>query len=106
MANVSAADVVKVLLAIYDEEFGGKASGRFRLTRGNFRRLCGRKRLEESTITRMVDAALEEGLVLTELGDFFCVCKESVLLNYRPVPKSVGLRYIPGNGHEVDSEEQ
>lgn len=105
MANVPIDDVVNVLHSIYNEEFGGKTSGRFRLTRGNFRQLCGRKRLEESTIAKVVDAALEQGLVLTELGDHFCVCKELVLLSYRPVPKSVGLKYIPRESQEVDGEE-
>jgi hypothetical protein len=109
MKNRTPEDTAKILAAIYEESFGGKDRGRYRLTHSQFRRLSGRKRLEPSVTTRIVNAALEEGFVIIDLGDHFCIVEESVMLNYRPVPKNIGLKYIPpesaGQGDSTDEDE-
>jgi hypothetical protein len=93
--NRKVGEIVQTLKKIYEETFGGKDRGRYKITRPNLRKLCGLSRLEETTIKRIVDAALEEGFVLIEVGDYFCMVEESVMLNYRPVPKNVGRKYLP-----------
>lgn len=95
--NRSVNEVVEVLRAIYEESFGGKSRGRYKLTRSQFRILCGRSRLEAALTMKIVDAALDEGIVLIELGDHFCVIEESAVLAYRPVPKNVGTKYLPAS---------
>ncbi len=87
--NKSPKDVVQQLAEIYESEFGGKDRGRYKISRSNLRRLAGRKRLEDTTVKRIADAALEIGYIVIDLGDYFSVVEEAVLLNYRPVPKSV-----------------
>lgn len=87
--NKTAEEVATLLASIYEEEFGGKRRGRFKISRSSLRRLAGRKRLEDSTISKVIDAALELGYVVSDLGDYLTIVEESVMLNYRPVPKSV-----------------
>ena len=92
--NKSPQEVAKQLFSIYESEFGGKDRGRFKISRSNLRRLAGRKRLEDTTVNRIADAALELGYIVIDLGDYFSVVEEAVMLNYRPVPKSVLLPFL------------
>jgi len=87
--NKSPQEVAEQLSSIYESEFGGKDRGRFKISRSNLRRLAGRKRLEDTTVNKIADAALELGYIVIDLGDYFSVIEEAVMLNYRPVPKSV-----------------
>jgi signal recognition particle subunit SEC65 len=87
--NKSPQEVAEQLSSIYESEFGGKDRGRFKISRSNLRRLAGRKRLEDTTVNKIADAALELGYIVIDLGDYFSVVEEAVMLNYRPVPKSV-----------------
>ncbi|GHU18115.1 hypothetical protein FACS189475_03060 [Betaproteobacteria bacterium] len=86
--------VAELLSKIYEYEFGGKEKGRYKISRSNLRRLACRKRLEDATINKITDAVFELGYIMIDLGDYFAVVKESVMLNYRPVPKSVLLRHL------------
>lgn len=86
--------VAKLLKKIYELEFGGKTRGRYKISRPSFRQLSNRQRLEESTIDRITEEALELGLIVTDLGDYFAVVEHSVMMNYRPVPKSVLNQFI------------
>lgn len=87
--NKPVGDVAQALIDIYEQTFGGKNRGRFKISRSNLRRLSGRKRLEDTTIEKIADAAYDKGLIVVDLGDYFAVVEEGVMRNYRPVPKSI-----------------
>ena len=106
MNNRSAEDVAKFLAEIYGSEFGGKEHGRYKISRSNLRRLSGRKRLEATTVSRIIDEALDLGYIVVEVGDYFCVVEEGVMLNFRPVPKSVLSRFIKGEPGTRASDEE
>lgn len=103
--NKTPEQVALLLANIYEDEFGGKRRGRFKITRSSLRRLAGRKRLEDSTINRIMGAALEIGYILVDLGDNLAVVEESVMLNYRPVPKSVLSRHSIENDDATGEED-
>jgi hypothetical protein len=92
--NRSLEKVATALAAIYEEPFGGKGRGRYKISRRNLRRLSGRKRLEDTTIEKIVEAAYDQGFIMVDLGDDFAVVEEGVMLNYRPVPKVILSRYV------------
>lgn len=97
--------VVKFLKEIYEKEFGGKERGRFKIARSSLRRLTGLKRLNNEAISDIADAAFNEGFVLIDLGDYFAVVEEAVMLNYRPVPKSVLLQVLEGSDDTTEDDE-
>lgn len=99
-------EVAGFLSEIYESEFGGKERGRFKISRPSLRRLAGRKRLEDTTISKIADAALELGYIVTDLGDYFSVVEEAVMLNYRPVPKSVLSRFLKESSTSSASEDE
>ena len=92
--NISPDGVAKALAEIYEKPFGGKDRGRYRISRRNLRRLSGKKRLEDGTIQKIVEAAYDRGFVIIDLGDEFAVIEEGVMANYRPAPKAVLSQYI------------
>ena len=98
-------EVAKQLSKIYESEFGGKDRGRYKISRSNLRRLAGRKRLEDATVSRIADAALELGYIVIDLGDYFSVVEEAVMLNYRPVPKSVLLPFLNDGAASASDDE-
>jgi hypothetical protein len=83
------AEVAKILATIYESEFGGKDRGRFQISREGLREISGKRRLEEDFIATTVNEAYELGFVVTDLGDDFSVIEESVMRNYRRVPKQI-----------------
>lgn len=85
--------IARHLRAIYREEFGGKAEGRFRMSRTNFKEVCGRQHLNDSTVQAIADELLEHGYVLTNAYEFFLVQKLDALRAVRRVPRSVRSKY-------------
>lgn len=90
----SAEQMAEIIKEIYEERFGGKKRGRFQLSRSQFRRLGGRKKLHESFIEEVADECLELGYILIVIGDIIAVIEENVVLNYRSVPKSIINSYV------------
>jgi len=98
-------EVVASLAKIYEQEFGGKERGRFKIARSSLRRLTGSKRLHDDALRDITDAAFEAGYVLVDLGDYFALVEEAVMLNYRPVPKSVLGQALQDSADSTDDDE-
>lgn len=109
ISNKTPEEIALLIKKIYELQFGGKSHGRFKISRPNFRQLSQRQRLEESTIQRIMDEAFERGFIVTDLGDYFAVVKHSVMMNYRPVPKSILKEFIKDedlSGLDEDESEE
>lgn len=98
-------EVVASLTKIYEQEFGGKERGRFKITRSGLRRLTGSKRLNDNALNDIADAAFDAGYVLVDLGDHFAVVEVAVMLSYRPVPKSVLEQVVQDGTDPTDDDE-
>jgi hypothetical protein len=83
------AEVATILATIYEKSFGGKDRGRFQLSREGLREISGKKRLEDPIVKATINEAYELGFVVTEIGEDFSVIEESVMRNYRKVPKQI-----------------
>ena len=75
----------KQLANLYSRNFGGKPSGRFRMSAKQVKELLGRKRLYADDIASLTRAALEEGYVLIDMDSFFVVLSANAFVNYRRV---------------------
>jgi hypothetical protein len=71
------------LVALYGREFGGKASGRFRIAAKLVRKLAARARLYEDDVRDLTRAMLERGYVLIDMDGFFVVMSTNTFVNYR-----------------------
>ena len=71
------------LCELYDEPFGGKSSGRYRLPAKLLRKMAGRRRLYEDDIQQLVRAMFERGYVLIDMDSFFVVTSANTFVNYR-----------------------
>jgi hypothetical protein len=94
--------VAKIIEEIYEEKFGGKKRGRFQLSRSQFRRLGGRKKLRDAFIDEVADECLELGYILIIIEDIIAIIEANVVLNYRSVPKSIISSYIDEEDDDVD----
>jgi len=103
--NESPEAVAQKLSAIYERSFGGKNRGRYKISRVKLRQLSGRKRLEDSTIDKIINISYEMGYVVVDLGDYFAVVEEGVMNNYRPVPQSVVADLIEDDADVEEPEE-
>lgn len=78
------------LAGMYVEDFGGKASGRYRVSRKLICEIAGQRRLYEEDITSLTRALLEDGFVLIDMESFFVVMSANAFVNYRRAGKDAG----------------
>lgn len=83
--SLSAAEVAVLLVGLYAERFGGKGSGKYRISRKFLRQLAGRRRLTAEFLDQIADELFEQGLVLTDLETFFAVLDQRHFNSYRRV---------------------
>jgi hypothetical protein len=77
--------VADQLCLLYEKPFGGKKSGRFRISMKLVRLLAGRQRLYEDDIRDLQRAMAERGHVLVDMDTFFVVMRADTFVNYRRV---------------------
>ena len=71
------------LARLYGEKFGGKDSGRYRISAKLVRKISSRKRLYEDDIRLLTRSLLERGYVLIDMDAFFVVLSANTFVNYR-----------------------
>lgn len=71
------------LSALYDESFGGKGQGRYRISAKLVRDAAGRRRLYEDDIRALARALFERGFVLIDMDSFYVVMSANAFVNYR-----------------------
>ena len=77
----------KKLADMYATEFGGKPSGRYRISRKLLAELAERRRLYSEDVTALTRALFEQGYVLIDMENFFVVMSVNAFVNYRRVGK-------------------
>ncbi len=77
------------LAALYNESFGGKPGGRYRVAVKLLRQLAGRRRLYEDDIRALSRELLERGYVLIDMESFFVVMSAKSFVNYRRANEDV-----------------
>ena len=71
------------LAALYTGKFGGKDSGRYRISAKTLRNGAMRKRLYVDDIQALSRELLERGFVLIDMDSFFVVMSANSFVNYR-----------------------
>ena len=71
------------LAALYNEQFGGKPKGRYRIAVKLVCKLAGRRRLYEDDVVKLTRAMLERGYVLIDMNSFFVIMSANTFVNYR-----------------------
>jgi len=80
-----AAQTAAKLVELYGQSFGGKASGRYRISMKHLRLLAGRRRLYPEDIERLEREVYELGFILIDLETFFVVVNQRTFSNHRRV---------------------
>ncbi|WP_417520083.1 hypothetical protein [Minwuia sp.] len=71
------------LVAIYNEPFGGKPRGRYRLSMKLMRQLLDRRRIWHDEIEALTRAMYERGYALIDMETFFVVIAHQTFTNTR-----------------------
>lgn len=77
--------VADALAALYGKSFGGKATGRYRISRKALRMLAGRRSLTPWLVDGLVEALFERGYVLIPAESYFVVVEQKLFNSYRRV---------------------
>lgn len=80
--------IAEQLAALYEQPFGGKDRGRYRISMKHLRALTGRKRVPQDTIGKIGEEMFELGYVLIDLEAFFVVLAQRTFTSYRRVSDS------------------
>lgn len=84
-AAFDANPVAAALARLYEESFGGKERGRYRISTKFLRQIAGRKRLYAEEIEAIGRALFERGFVLIDLESFVVVLSQKTFDSYRRV---------------------
>lgn len=76
-------DVACKLSDFYDQPFGGKKSGRYRVSPKNLRRLMQRRRIADEFVRLLVEEMFELGYVFIDMESFYVVTQARTFSNYR-----------------------
>ena len=76
-------DVVETLVALYNEGFGGKERGRFRISTKLVRRIFGQRRVWPEQIEAVRRALYERGFLFIDLETYFAIVGQQTFASYR-----------------------
>jgi hypothetical protein len=76
-------DVVETLVALYNEAFGGKERGRFRISTKLVRRIFGQRRVWPEQIEAVRRALYERGFLFIDLETYFAIVGQQTFAGYR-----------------------
>jgi hypothetical protein len=80
--------IAERLAALYEDKFGGKERGRYRISMKQMRALTDRKRVPAEVIGQIGEEMFELGYVLIDLETFFVVLAQGTFRSYRRVSDS------------------
>jgi hypothetical protein len=81
--KIACTETAEALACLYAQEFGGKDSGRYRISAKLVSRLMGRRRLYEDDVRALARAMAELGFVLVDMESFYVVLSANTFVNYR-----------------------
>lgn len=79
------ANVVEHLVALYDQPFGSRKRGRYRISMKLMRRLFGQRRLWPEQIEAIRRALYDRGFLLVDMETYFVVVSHQTFASYRRV---------------------
>ncbi len=79
----SISDIAQKIAALYDQPFGGKPSGRFRLSPKMLRKIADRKKLPDSFILELANELFERGFVFLDMETYYAVASARTFASYR-----------------------
>ena len=89
----------------YESTFGGKTRGKFQITRKGVKDLLGLKRLHPSTVRKLTDACLVQGLVVIDVDDSFAFAETEFVSKWRKLPTS-RINAFAGGLNAADKDEE
>lgn len=75
--------VAQKLAELYEKPFGGKPSGRYRISSKMLRKIAERKKLPERYIDELAEELFELGFVLLNMESFFALASVQTFASYR-----------------------
>ena len=81
-------EIAELLAALYEQKFGSKERGRYRISMKQMRALANRRRVPGTLIRKVGEELFELGYVLIDLETFFAVLAQGTFGSYRRVSDS------------------
>jgi len=85
MGTQPCAEVVERLIALYEQPFGGKQRGRYRISMKLMCRFFGQRRIWPEQTESVRRGLYEHGYLLVDLDTYFAVVSQQTFVNYRRV---------------------
>ena len=83
--KLTAYQIAEQLSDLYEQAFGGKPRGRYRISMKHMRTLTGRRRVTPDTVQAIASELFEMGYVLIDMETFFVVLAQRTFASYRRV---------------------
>lgn len=91
------------LARLYDEQFGGASSGKFRISRKFLRQLAARRKLSDEFLGGLAEELFEAGFVFVDCESYFVVFSQKQFSSYRRVT-SVAVNKVLSNAQSRNEQ--
>lgn len=75
--------IAKKLADLYEQPFGGKPGGRYRISPKMLRKIADRKKLPDTFFRELADEMFELGFVLLDMESYYAVASARTFASYR-----------------------
>ncbi|MDO9528556.1 MAG: hypothetical protein Q7J27_05265 [Syntrophales bacterium] len=93
-------NVGKAIEGIFNEKFGGKEKGRYRISRADLLKIANEKTFNDDNIKKIQTNIQKKGFVLVDLGSEFAIIDDKSMYNYRKVTKKIVAEYAEKMGEK------
>ncbi len=84
-----ASEVARRLAEFYEQPFGGKPDGRYRLSPKLLRKLAQRRRISDEFAAQLAEEMFELGYVFIDLESYYVVTSARTYANYRRLAEAL-----------------
>jgi len=93
-------DLVTLLIELYDQPFGGKERGRFRVSMKLLGQLLGQRRIWPDDLEAIERSLYQRGYVCIDMESFLVVLSQKTFTNYRRVNEAA-VNHASGAGEQT-----
>ncbi len=90
-------EIAEKLSTLYERPFGGKPSGRYRISPKMMRKIAGRKKLPDSFIHELTTEMFELGFVFLDMESYYAVASARTFASYRRLGEASLEGTVEGN---------
>ena len=91
-------EIADALVKLYEQPFGGRTSGKYRVSRKFLRQIAGRRHLSSQILNAITEEMYERGFAFIDLETYFAVIDQRQFNGFRRLTSAATESVVGGSG--------